>query len=118
MAARGLSVVHRRGASRAVTDAPRWRNGWRLCGRLLALPVLFLIAAYRLLVSPLLGPRCRFVPSCSEYASEAIRTHGLLRGGWLGLRRITRCHPWGGHGFDPVPGRADRAAASMDEPSS
>ena len=64
-----------------------------------------LIRAYRYLVSPLLGPTCRYSPSCSDYALEAIRLHGPLRGTWLGLRRVSRCHPWGGHGYDPVPTR-------------
>jgi len=68
-------------------------------GRLLALP----IAAYRLLVSPLLPPRCRFLPSCSEYAIEALHRHGAGRGLVLALRRLARCHPWGGSGYDPVP---------------
>jgi putative membrane protein insertion efficiency factor len=62
------------------------------------------IHAYRLLLSPVIGPRCRFLPTCSEYALEALVRHGVLRGGWLALRRILRCHPWGGSGYDPVPG--------------
>lgn len=62
-----------------------------------------LIRAYQYLISPLLGPRCRFYPSCSHYAVEAIQTHGLLHGGWLGLSRLFRCHPWHPGGFDPVP---------------
>ena len=62
------------------------------------------IRLYRLLISPLLGPRCRFFPSCSEYAEQAITQRGLLRGGWLALRRLLRCHPWHPGGFDPVPG--------------
>jgi putative membrane protein insertion efficiency factor len=61
------------------------------------------ILAYRYLVSPLLRPRCRYLPTCSEYALEAVARHGALRGGWLGLRRLCRCHPWGGAGWDPVP---------------
>jgi putative membrane protein insertion efficiency factor len=61
------------------------------------------IHAYRLLVSPVLGPSCRFAPSCSDYALEALATHGALMGSWLALRRFLRCHPWGGSGFDPVP---------------
>ncbi len=67
------------------------------------LPVYF----YRYLVSPLLGPRCRFAPSCSEYAVGAVRLHGAWAGGWLTLKRLARCHPFeklgAGHGFDPVP---------------
>ena len=67
--------------------------------RLLTVP----IHAYRLLISPWLGRNCRFAPTCSEYALEALRKHGALRGGWLAARRGTRCHPGGGAGFDPVP---------------
>ena len=63
----------------------------------------FLIRAYQRLVSPLLGPRCRFHPSCSQYALEAIDTHGALRGVWLALRRLLRCHPLHPGGYDPVP---------------
>lgn len=62
-----------------------------------------LIRAYQLLVSPWLGPACRFEPSCSGYAREAVERHGVLRGGWLAMRRLLRCHPFGGCGYDPVP---------------
>ena len=65
--------------------------------------VTFLIRLYQWTVSPLLGPRCRFHPSCSNYALEALHRFGLLRGGWLAARRIGRCHPWHPGGFDPVP---------------
>jgi putative membrane protein insertion efficiency factor len=67
------------------------------------------IRAYQLLVSPLLPPSCRYLPSCSDYAAEAIATHGAFYGAWLALRRLARCHPWGGSGYDPVPRRADPA---------
>ncbi|MGH2807953.1 MAG: membrane protein insertion efficiency factor YidD [Actinomycetota bacterium] len=63
------------------------------------------IAAYRRWISPLFGPRCRFHPTCSAYAAEAISTHGAARGSWLALRRIARCHPWNPGGVDPVPQR-------------
>lgn len=66
---------------------------------LLSLPV----RAYRLIFSPWVGFNCRYDPTCSTYALEALRTHGGLRGGWLALRRILRCHPWGGMGVDDVP---------------
>jgi hypothetical protein len=63
-----------------------------------------LIRVYQLAVAPVLGPRCRHLPSCSEYTSEAIALHGPVRGAWLGLCRILRCNPWGTSGYDPVPG--------------
>ncbi|HLA71119.1 MAG TPA: membrane protein insertion efficiency factor YidD [Steroidobacteraceae bacterium] len=65
----------------------------------------FLIRGYQLAISPLLGPSCRFYPSCSHYALEAIDTHGALRGIWFTIKRISRCHPFHEGGFDPVPGR-------------
>lgn len=68
--------------------------GWLLRG---------LIGFYRLFISPLMAPSCRHAPTCSEYAAEAVRRHGGLRGGWLALKRILRCHPWGTSGYDPVP---------------
>tara|TARA_B100000900_G_scaffold262266_1_gene223513 strand:- start:712 stop:933 length:222 start_codon:yes stop_codon:yes gene_type:complete len=61
------------------------------------------IKIYQILISPLLGPSCRFTPTCSQYTIEAIQKHGPFKGGWLGFRRILRCHPWGGCGHDPVP---------------
>lgn len=63
------------------------------------LPVHF----YRVCISPLLPPSCRYTPTCSEYAVEAVRRHGVLRGSSLTIRRLCRCHPWGGSGYDPVP---------------
>lgn len=65
--------------------------------------LLILIRGYRRWVSPLTPPACRFTPTCSAYAEEAVRRHGGLRGGWLAFRRLLRCHPFGGRGYDPVP---------------
>lgn len=62
-----------------------------------------LIRLYQLLLSPLLGASCRFTPTCSQYGIEAIKKHGPFKGGWLTLKRIGSCHPWGKHGHDPVP---------------
>lgn len=65
--------------------------------------LLRLIRGYQRLLSPILPPACRYQPTCSNYAIEAIERHGALRGGWLALRRLARCTPWGGSGIDPVP---------------
>lgn len=65
--------------------------------------LLALIRGYRLALSPWWGTQCRFTPTCSEYALEAIERHGALHGSWLAARRISRCHPWHAGGFDPVP---------------
>lgn len=65
--------------------------------------IIYFIKAYRLLLSPFLGQNCRFEPSCSRYTEEAIRTHGAIKGGALGIHRICRCHPWNEGGYDPVP---------------
>ena len=61
------------------------------------------ILAYQKVISPLVGPNCRFHPTCSEYAKESIEQHGIFSGTWLALKRISKCHPLGGSGFDPVP---------------
>ncbi|HLT01143.1 MAG TPA: membrane protein insertion efficiency factor YidD [Geminicoccaceae bacterium] len=74
------------------------RGGWT------ARPLAWLIQLYRYAISPVLGPNCRHLPTCSEYALVALEEHGLLRGTWLSIRRVGRCHPWGSSGYDPVPG--------------
>jgi uncharacterized protein len=71
--------------------------------KIVALPFIFLIRAYQLVISPWLGPKCRYTPTCSQYGVEALKKHGLFKGSWLTIKRISRCHPWGGHGYDPVP---------------
>ena len=76
-------------------------------GRLLAWPLLLLVQIYRYTLSPLLGANCRYAPSCSEYAIEALQKHGASHGTALAARRIARCHPWGGSGYDPVPDEDD-----------
>lgn len=76
---------------------------WLFFKSLLAKLMLALIAFYRTCISPLTPPACRYTPTCSQYAQEAIRKYGPFRGGWLALKRILRCHPFGGSGYDPVP---------------
>jgi uncharacterized protein len=70
---------------------------------ILSFPFIALIRIYQVVISPLLGPKCRFTPTCSAYTLIAIRKYGPIKGIWLGLKRISKCHPWGGHGHDPVP---------------
>ena len=69
------------------------------------------LRAYRLLISPLYGQVCRYYPSCSAYALQAVTEHGSVRGSWLAARRLTRCHPWAAGGYDPVPDRPSRPRA-------
>jgi putative membrane protein insertion efficiency factor len=76
---------------------PRWLES------ILAFPFLILVWIYRNVVSPFTTSSCRYAPSCSEYMVDAIKEWGPFKGIWLGLKRISSCHPWGGHGFDPVP---------------
>lgn len=71
--------------------------------KILGLPFIFLIKIYQWVISPLLGPKCRYTPTCSHYATEALKKHGVFKGMWLAIKRISRCHPWGGSGYDPVP---------------
>ncbi len=75
--------------------------------RLASLLLMGLIRVYQLLIAPILPGACRYQPSCSRYAMEAVDRHGALRGGWLAAKRIGRCHPWGGWGYDPVPDKEE-----------
>lgn len=88
---------------RSPAASARGRNP---AGRLAAAVVLALVAAYKAILSPVFTGCCRFQPSCSDYLAQAVSTHGALRGTWLGLRRLARCHPFGGSGLDPCPPRS------------
>ena len=71
--------------------------------KILSYPFIFLIKIYQHIISPILGPKCRFTPTCSQYAIQSFQKYGLFKGFWLSAKRISRCHPWGGSGYDPVP---------------
>jgi putative membrane protein insertion efficiency factor len=71
--------------------------------KILALPFVFLIKVYQWILSPWIGRQCRYTPTCSQYGIEALKKHGIFKGLYLTIRRILSCHPWGGHGYDPVP---------------
>jgi hypothetical protein len=73
--------------------------------KILTAPLIAMIQAYRYLLSPVIGTHCRYTPSCSQYALEALEAHGVLRGSWLAVKRVSSCHPWHAGGYDPVPGK-------------
>lgn len=79
------------------------KSVWKVLRKALAFLLLLPVYFYRACISPLTPASCRFTPTCSQYAIEAIKKYGPFKGGWLALKRIARCHPWGGHGYDPVP---------------
>jgi putative membrane protein insertion efficiency factor len=98
---------HAGAAAAPATSSSSARRAARTIGRALARAaawlLIFLVRGYQVVVSPLLPPACRYYPSCSQYAIEALEKHGALRGGWLAARRIARCHPFRPGGYDPVP---------------
>jgi uncharacterized protein len=75
----------------------------KLLQKILSYPFLLLIKIYQLIISPILGPKCRFTPTCSQYSAEALKKYGIFKGTWLSVKRIARCRPGGGSGYDPVP---------------
>ena len=79
-----------------------------MLNKIITSPLILLIRGYQLVISPLLGSNCRFMPTCSEYAMESLKTYGVLKGTFLTVKRIGKCHPWGGHGYDPIPNKMDK----------
>ena len=71
--------------------------------QILSFPLIALIKLYQWIISPWLGSKCRYTPTCSHYGIEALKKYGPIKGLWLTIKRISKCHPWGGHGYDPVP---------------
>lgn len=80
-----------------------WNKFVSICKRVATWPLLALVKFYQYCISPFTPPACRFTPTCSQYAVEALRKYGPIKGCWLTLKRLARCHPWGGSGYDPVP---------------
>jgi putative membrane protein insertion efficiency factor len=80
-----------------------WKKSYKEFLKIVTFPFIILIKIYQLLISPLFPSSCRYTPTCSHYTVEALKKYGLFKGGWLGIKRISRCHPWGGSGYDPVP---------------
>ena len=76
-----------------------------MLNKIIIFPLLIIIKVYQLLISPILRSNCRFLPTCSEYAIESLKSHGLIKGSILTIKRIGRCHPWGDHGYDPIPSK-------------
>ena len=84
-------------------EEPNKTKALAMIRKILIFPFVLLIRFYQVCISPLKPPSCRFTPTCSQYALEAFRKHGPIKGLYLTVRRLLRCHPWGGHGYDPVP---------------
>ena len=79
-----------------------------MLNKIVTLPLILLIRGYQLIVSPILGSNCRFMPTCSEYAIESLKAYGLIKGAFLTIKRIGKCHPWGSHGYDPIPTKMEK----------
>jgi len=79
-----------------------------MLNKIITFPLILLIRGYQLIISPLLGSNCRFIPTCSEYAMESLKVYGLLKGTFLTIKRIGKCHPWGSHGYDPIPTKMEK----------
>jgi putative membrane protein insertion efficiency factor len=79
-----------------------------MLNKIIIFPFVLFIRLYQLIISPMLGSNCRFIPTCSEYAMESLREYGLIKGIFLSIKRIGKCHPWGSHGYDPIPTKMEK----------
>ena len=79
-----------------------------MLNKIIVFPFILFIRVYQLIISPMLGSNCRFIPTCSEYAMESLKEYGLIKGIFLSIKRIGKCHPWGSHGYDPIPNKMEK----------
>ena len=79
-----------------------------MLNKIVTFPLILLLRGYQLIVSPMLGANCRYMPTCSEYAMESFKTYGLIKGSFLTIKRIGKCHPFGDHGYDPIPTKMEK----------
>ena len=79
-----------------------------MLNKIVTFPLILLIRGYQLTISPMLGSNCRFMPTCSEYALESLKAYGLIKGAYLTIKRIGKCHPWGSNGYDPIPTKIEK----------
>ena len=79
-----------------------------MINRIFTLPLIIFIKFYQLFVSPIIGQNCRYLPTCSEYTIECLKKFGLIKGTFLSFKRISKCHPWGSHGYDPIPNNLEK----------
>ena len=79
-----------------------------MLNKIVIFPFILIIRAYQLVISPILGSNCRFMPTCSEYALESLKAYGLIKGIYLTIKRIGKCHPWGSNGYDPIPTKMEK----------
>ena len=79
-----------------------------MLNKIIIFPFVLFIRVYQFIISPMLGSNCRFIPTCSEYAMESLKEYGLIKGIFLSIKRIGKCHPWGSHGYDPIPNKMEK----------
>ena len=79
-----------------------------MINRIFTIPVIIFIKLYQLFISPIIGQNCRYLPTCSEYTIECLKNFGLIKGTFLSFKRISKCHPWGSHGYDPIPNNLEK----------
>ena len=79
-----------------------------MLNKIVIFPFILIIRAYQLVISPMLGSNCRFMPTCSQYTMDSLKEYGLIKGTFLSIKRIVKCHPWGSHGYDPIPTKMEK----------